>query len=285
MSMAIPGNGWLRDPAAAPEFAVSPLVLYRDIAGQSPDYLFLGDSLTARLPLTPSTVLTANGGALVNQAFPAAGLEGEPNESPLMVAAYRYANANGVYHAASNPSILDIDGTVSTSFSLCFRTVSDAFPANAGTIFGKRVVGGSEVGYELSLNVAGSLTLTWKDTALVQGSLGFSVYNSSAGQRRYADGRWHTIHIEFDVEAGQIRMGTEHVPQMAAAWAGSSLTTATTFRLGGVRAFAAGPIQIAYLAASRGPIKKSSDAAETALALSLETHLVAQFGHRNEPIT
>lgn len=285
MTQAIPGNGYLLDPSQAPEFPPSPIVLYGQLAPRTPDYLFRGDSLAALLPVTPALLLVANGGALVGQAFPGAGQEGEPNDGPLMVSGYQYANASAVYHQIADTSVLDIDGSQSVSFSVCFRTVQDVFPAATGAIFGKRQIGGDEIGYELTLNTGGTLTWTFKDTALTQESLGFSLYNAADGQRRYADGEWHVVHIELDKDAQEVRVGTEHAPTMTKAWPASSLSTGTSFRLGAVRAFAAGPFQLAWLAATYGPEAMSDDASTTALLLANETHLVTQLIHRNEPTT
>lgn len=281
MSQVTPGNGWLLDPASAPDFTPSPLVLYGQLAPRSPDYLFRGDSLNALRPVAPQLTLVANGGALVNQAFPGPGLEGEPNVSPLMVKGFQYTNTNATYHAISDTSILDIDGSQSVSFSLCFRTTTDEFPVASGAIFGKRQTG-DLVGYELILNTGGTLNLSYKDAVNPQVDLGFSLYNNGAGQHRYADGRWHVVHIEFDKDAQEVRMGTEHPVQMVGAWPASSLSTTTEFRLGGVRAFAAGPFQLAWLAASLGPTAMSNDPSGVALALAEECALVTRLEHRGE---
>jgi hypothetical protein len=285
MSQVSPGNGWLADPGGAPEFSLSPIVLYGQITGRKLDYLFRGDSLTARLPLEPPTTLVAHGSALVAQAFPGPGAEGEPNASPMMVSAYQYPNVSGAYHDLATTGTLDIDGTQSVAFSLCFRTTADAFPAFGGAIFGKRQAAGDLIGYELTMDAAGILTLTWKDATLTQTSLSFNAYNTAAGQHRYADGRLHTVDIEFDVVAGEVRIGTEHANTMTAAWAPASLATGTTFRLGAVRALAAGPFQLAYLAASIGQAAMRGAPSDTAFALAEETSLSALYGHNNEPVT
>lgn len=285
MRLLPPGQGFLAD-GGRPVSPQNAFGGYYDATGRVPTYLFVGDSLSSQLPNSPTIDLVANGAALVNQAFPAAPNEGQPLDSPLMVAGYQYPNAVDVYHQILDTDVIDIDGSTPVAVTLCYRTTADAFPANTGSLMGKRELGGDVRGWDVILGSDGSMTVTWKGADLVQDSLGFDGYNIAAGQHGYADGRWHTADIEFDTGAGEIRFGNEHEDTMDAPWTTSSLSTATTFRLGSVRSlFAAGPFQAAFLAVSLGVQAMTGDPSGAAAALAEVTSLVEVVRHVNEDIS
>lgn len=251
--------------------------------GVIPGLVLLGDSLTAALSEGPAPTLMSSGGATVNQPLPGSGAQGEPNDSPLVVAAYEFTNTTSTYHEFTDTSIADEDGSRSWSVDVCFRTKTDDFPANPGQIFGKREAAGNTVGWEGSMGADGSVTATLKGADLVSLPLGFSSYNNAAGQHRYADGEWHNLCLQFDIDSLEFRAATDHAPTMTAGWSGSSPSTATPFRLGGVRTFSIGPMQIAYVVFSYGAQSVSDDPGARALLLASDGYLVQQLQHRNEP--
>lgn len=278
------GQGFLAD-GGRPVSPQNAFGTYFDVTGRVPSLIFQGDSLNSKFPTSPSVALVANNGALDSQAFPV-GAEGEPNESPLITSAYQYANSPAqIHHGIADDTILDIDGSKSISFSICFRTLNDAFPVNAGAIFGKRQTGGDLIGYELTMGIDGSVTFTHKGADLTDQPQGFAAYNSAAGQHRYADGRLHTFDIEFDITASEVRVGSEHSATDTVPWTLSPMVTGTTFRLGAVRGFAAGPIQIAYLIVSENAQAMKGDPSDTALVLAAETSLTSVMLHNREGLT
>lgn len=261
----------------------TPFLRFVDITGVLPGLMLIGDSLTAvlsELPTNPTMI--AVGSALVNQALPGPGAQGEPNDSPLMKAAYQYANTFGERHEFADTSIGDEDSSRSWSVNVCFRTLADADPANNGQFLGKIEASGDIIGWELQMSTAGAITFSSKGADLQSDVTTFNTYNNASGQHRYANAQWHWAGAHFDIGTSKIRTATEHEGTMTEGWTTSSLSTATELRVGSTRAFAAGPIQIAAVVWSYGDQAVADDPHERCLRLAEDTHLVIQLGHRGE---
>lgn len=276
-------GGFYVEPKLAPGSEdTNPLIGYQVITGRVPGLMLRGDSLTALVAeQAPLPSMVVENGALFGQPVPGAGAQGEPNDTPLVVELFQFAEVVGRRVKFADNAIGDEDASRSWSVDVLFRTTSDAAPSNASGVIGKRESGGNLRGWEMTLNTAGDIVWALKDATDTQVTQSYSTYNNALGQNRYADGLWHWSTLQVDVAAGEIRTATEHGLTMTSAWAPASLAAVAPLSIGAVRAFAA-PVQVAIAVWSYGAQAVADDPFERCDLLSENTHLVVVEKHRNE---
>lgn len=262
---------YIREPAAISPDVSTPLgQWYLSTSGIRPSRMFLGDSLNdlAAPSGAPVTLVTLNSPEyqLAQTAV---------NASALMTESYRFQNVVEAWEVADT-SYGNV-GLDSVSVDILFRTSFDGFPGSAGALGGKREPGGSNVGREVILGTDGKVTVNASDGA--NKVISFDQYNAAIGQHLYADAQWHWVSYRLNRETGLLEAATEHEPTMTAAIPAGSVDTATRWRIGGVRAFAA-PVEVALVVECEGIQCTVDNLYDRATRLSLETNAVFSITHR-----